>query len=52
MTAFEIRDEEFAKVFPSSRVDGFLRKPITIRDLIIKFMSLIGQSKRRGTNED
>lgn len=52
MTGFEIRDEEFAKVFPSSRVDGLLRKPITIRDLIIKFMSLIGQSKRRGTNED
>jgi DNA-binding NtrC family response regulator len=52
MTAFGIRDEEFAKVFPSSRVDCFLRKPITIRDLIIKIMSLIGQSKRRGTNED
>jgi DNA-binding NtrC family response regulator len=52
MTAFEIRDKEFAKVFPSSRVDGFLQKPITIRDLIIKIMSLIGQSKRRGTNED
>jgi two-component system cell cycle sensor histidine kinase/response regulator CckA len=52
MTAFEIRDEEFSKVFPSSRVDGFLQKPITIRDLIIKIMSLIGQSKRRGTNED
>ena len=52
MTAFEIRDKEFAKVFPSSRVDGFLQKPITIGDLIIKIMSLIGQSKRRGTNED
>ena len=52
MTAFEIRDEEFAKVFPSSRVDGFLQKPITIRDLIIKIMSLIGQSKRRRTDED
>jgi hypothetical protein len=52
MTAFEIRDEEFSKVFPSSRVDGFLQKPITIRDLINKILSLIGESESRRTNED
>lgn len=52
MTAFEIRDEEFSIVFPSSRVDGFLQKPITIRDLINKILSLIGESESRRTNED
>ena len=51
MTAFEIRDEEFSIVFPSSRVDGFLQKPITIRDLINKILSLIGESESRRTNE-
>jgi DNA-binding NtrC family response regulator len=52
MTAFEIRDEEFSKVFPSSRVDGFLQKPMTIRDLINKILSLIGESESRRTDED
>jgi DNA-binding NtrC family response regulator len=51
MTAFEIRDEEFSKVFPSSRVDGFLQKPITIRDLINKILSLIGESKKRKSKD-
>jgi two-component system cell cycle sensor histidine kinase/response regulator CckA len=51
MTAFEIRDYEFSKVFPSTSVDGFVQKPIGIRDLTNKILSLVEQSKRR-TNED
>jgi two-component system cell cycle sensor histidine kinase/response regulator CckA len=51
MTAFEIRDNEFSKVFPSTQVDGFIQKPIGIRDLTDKILSLIGESKRR-TNEE
>jgi two-component system cell cycle sensor histidine kinase/response regulator CckA len=47
MTAFEIRENEFSKVFPSINVDGFLQKPITIRDLTNKILSLIGDTKRR-----
>ena len=47
MTAFEIRDNEFSKVFPSTQVDGFVQKPIGIRDLTDKILSLIGESKRR-----
>ena len=47
MTAFEIRDIEFSKVFPSTSVDGFVQKPIGIKDLTNKILSLIGQSKRR-----
>jgi two-component system cell cycle sensor histidine kinase/response regulator CckA len=51
MTAFEIRDNEFSKVFPSTQVDGFVQKPIGIRDLTDKILSLIGESKRRKNEE-
>ncbi|MDQ3969271.1 MAG: response regulator [Thermoproteota archaeon] len=47
MTAFEIRDNEFSKVFPSTHVDGFVQKPIGIRDLTNKILSLVGNTKRR-----
>ena len=47
MTAFEIRDNEFSKVFPSTHVDGFVQKPISIADLTNKILSLIGETKRR-----
>jgi DNA-binding NtrC family response regulator len=47
MTAFEIRDNEFSKVFPSTHVDGFVQKPIRIGDLTNKIMSIIGETKRR-----
>ena len=47
MTAFEIRDSEFSKVFPSSQVDGFVQKPIGIKDLTDKILSVIGETKRR-----
>ena len=30
MTAFEIRDSEFSKVFPSTSVDGFVQKPLAL----------------------
>lgn len=45
MTAFEIRDNEFSKVFPSTQVDGFIQKPVRIRELTDKVLSVIGQSK-------
>jgi DNA-binding NtrC family response regulator len=51
MTAFEIRDNEFSKVFPSTQVDGFVQKPIGIRDLTDKILSLIEGSKRRKNEE-
>ena len=46
MTAFEVRDNEFSKVFPSTYVDGFIQKPISIRDLTNKILSLIAETKR------
>ncbi len=51
MTAFEIRDNEFSKVFPSTQVDGFVQKPIGIREMTNKILSVIGESKRK-RNED
>jgi hypothetical protein len=51
MTAFEIRDNEFSKVFPSTSVDGFVQKPIGIKELTNKILSIIGESKKR-SNED
>jgi DNA-binding NtrC family response regulator len=45
MTAFEIRDNEFSKVFPSTQVDGFVQKPIAIRDLANKIWDIIGETK-------
>ena len=47
MTAFEIKDREFSTVFPSSQVDGFVQKPVSIKDLVNKILSIINQTKRR-----
>jgi DNA-binding NtrC family response regulator len=52
MTAFEIRDNEFSKVFPSTQVDGFVRKPIGIKDLTDKILSLVGDTKNRNKGEE
>ncbi len=45
LTSFEIRDNEFSKVFPSMQVDGFVQKPVGIRDLAKMILSLIGEIK-------
>lgn len=47
MTAFEIKDYEFSKVFPSTNVDGFIQKPIDIRELTSKISSIIGEPNGR-----
>jgi DNA-binding NtrC family response regulator len=52
MTAFDIRDNEFSKVFPSSQVDGFVQKPIGIKDLTDKILSLLGDTKNREKGEE
>jgi DNA-binding NtrC family response regulator len=52
MTAFEIKDNEFSKVFPSTQVDGFIQKPVRIRELIDKILSIIGQSNGGSNKED
>ena len=52
MTAFEIRDDEFSKVFPSTQVDGFVQKPIGIKDLTDKILNLIGDTKNRKKGDE
>ena len=52
MTAFEIRDDEFSKVLPSTQVDGFVQKPIGIKDLTDKILSLIGDTKNRKKGDE
>ena len=52
MTAFEIMDNEFSKVFPSTQVDGFIQKPVRIRELIDKIVNIVGQSNGRSNKED
>ena len=47
MTSFEIKDNEFSKVFPSMQVDGFVQKPVHLEDLTNKILDTIGQTKRR-----
>ncbi len=52
MTAFEIRDNEFSKVFPSTQIDGFVQKPIGIKDLTDMILSLIDDTKKRKKGEE
>jgi DNA-binding NtrC family response regulator len=52
MTAFEINDNEFSKVFPSTQVDGFVQKPIGIKDLTDKILRFIGDTKNRKKGEE
>jgi two-component system cell cycle sensor histidine kinase/response regulator CckA len=47
MTSFEINDNEFSKVFPSTQVDGFVQKPVSIQNLANKILDIIGETKRR-----
>ncbi len=48
MPSFEIRDNEFSKVFPSTQVDGFVLKPFGIRDLTDKILNVISKARKEG----
>jgi CheY-like chemotaxis protein len=41
MTAFEIDDKEFARVLPKPKVDGFIRKPASPKQILNTVSSLI-----------
>ncbi len=45
MTGFEIKDNEFSRVFPSTHVDGLVQKPVGIRSLADKISSILGETK-------
>lgn len=42
MTAYEVKDNKFSKVFPSIHIDGFIQKPISIIELTNKILDIIG----------
>lgn len=41
MSAFEINDLEFSKVLPSVKIDGFISKPISLKDLTTKIKNYL-----------
>ena len=45
LTGFGISDIEFSKTFPPTQVDGFVQKPVGIRKLTDKILSLLGENK-------
>lgn len=42
LTAFEVYTDEFKKLFPDMKVEGFLRKPITISELATQIEKITG----------
>lgn len=41
MSAFEINDLEFSKALPSVKIDGFISKPISLKDLTTKIKNYL-----------
>lgn len=41
LTAFEIHDAEWQLVFPSSDIDGFIKKPVAIQDLVMRVSHIL-----------
>ncbi len=50
LTGFEIIDKEASDISPSTTgIDGFVHKPIRIRDLTSEILSLIDETKGQGS---
>jgi two-component system, cell cycle sensor histidine kinase and response regulator CckA len=47
LTGSEIGGKEFSKVSASTSIDGFIQKPISIRKLTDKILSLIDETKNQ-----
>ncbi|MFZ0220318.1 MAG: response regulator, partial [Candidatus Nitrosopolaris sp.] len=43
VTAFEINDVEFRRVLPSTRIDEFIQKPISLKQLNIMIQNHINE---------
>jgi hypothetical protein len=44
MSAFEINDLEFSKVLPSVKIDGFISKPIMLKNLTNRIKKYLNNS--------
>ena len=47
LTGSKIRDDEVSDVSPPTNVDGVIQKPVSIRKLTDKILSLLGEAKGR-----
>ncbi|MDP9015300.1 MAG: response regulator [Thermoproteota archaeon] len=52
LTGSEKIDNEASDVYPSNSVDGFVQKPIVIRKLTDKILSLIDETKGKSSFKD
>jgi DNA-binding response OmpR family regulator len=41
LTAFDVHRDEFEKMFPDVKVEAFLKKPVTIENLVVKLDQLV-----------
>ena len=44
MSAFEINDLEFSKVFPTIKIDGFISKPVSLKSLTNRIKNRLDNS--------
>ena len=49
LTALKVRNNEFSDMSSSTNVDGFIQKPVGIKELTDKILSLIDETKGRSS---
>jgi DNA-binding NtrC family response regulator len=50
ISAFEINKNEFSKVMPSVKIDGFIAKPISLKELVNIVENILKKKKRKAKN--
>ena len=50
ISAFEINKNEFSKVMPSIKIDGFIAKPISLKELANIVENILKKKKRKAKN--
>ena len=50
ISAFEINKNEFSKVMPSVKIDGFIAKPISLKELVNIVENILKKEKRKEKN--
>lgn len=50
ISAFEINKNEFSKVMPSVKIDGFISKPVSMKELVSIVENILKKEKRKDKN--
>src|ERR671918_1567944 len=50
ISAFEINKNEFSKVMPSVKIDGFISKPLSLKELVSIVENILKKEKRKEKN--